>query len=362
MGAYRGMGSFLRAAISVDNTAADFVGLSATGESDDTLPTIADGFHFYPLWEQVSLPYRARQLQLDCLLAPYNTAPLLLPKGLRLVVIIHDLIFMEPLSRMPMAPSLYQNMGRAYRRLVVPRAAARAQHIIAVSEFSKREICSRLQVPSERITTIHNSISEDWYVDQPTSFNARGNYILCIGGEAPSKNLSRAIKAYAQAFTQSGNAKDFPSFWIGGISPAMQPRIYGEALIRGIANKIHFLRTMPFAELQSIYRAARLVFVPSLQEGFGRPLLEAMASGTPAVCSNATSLPEVGGEAPLYVNPLDTNNMAQGLLDMLGHPQQQERAIQSGLRQAEIYRGATTRGFARFWNELAATRQGGAIQ
>ena len=353
IGAYRGMGRFLRQAISVEGP--EFIGLCAKGESDSTLETHPGGFRFFPLWEQVSIPRRAGKLHLDCFLAPYNTAPLFLPPGLRLVVVIHDLIFMEPFSRIPASTSLYQNLGRVYRRFVVPRAAAKVDRIITVSEFSKREICSRLRVPTDRVVIIPCSIVESWYVDKPLPSSERGNYMLTVGGEAPSKNLSRAIESYSRAMAISGSRDDFPAFWVGGVSEAAQPQIAKEAQRRSVFDKVRLLPSLPLSELQSIYRKARLVFVPSLQEGFGIPLLEAMASGTPAVSSNATSLPEVGGAAPLYVNPLDPTNMAQGLLRMLNNPRLQTSAAESGLQQAKIFQDAPSVSFNAFWSEMAAS-------
>lgn len=354
LGASRGMGSVLRAAIASDE--AEFIGLCATGEHDESLRLHAAGFGFYPLWEQLSIPRRARELRLDCLLAPYNTAPLFLPRGVRLVMIVHDLIYLETFSRVPLSPSLYQNVGRLYRRAVVPRAVKNAERILTVSEFSKGEIVRRLGLDAERITVIPCSIPDSWYVTAPITLNARENYIFCVGGEAASKNLPRAIEAYAMALAAARNAAAFPALRIAGVSTAAQPRLAEVAQQHGVGWRVHFLPYLPLAELQAIYRTARLVFVPSLQEGFGIPLLEAMASGTPAVSSNATSLPEVGGTAPLYVDPLDASAMMRGLQEILSSPELQQASVEAGLRQAASFRGLARRAYARFWRELAAQR------
>jgi glycosyltransferase involved in cell wall biosynthesis len=355
LGAYRGMGSVLRDAI--DNQEAEFIGLCATGESDATLRLEPGGFRFYPLWEQLSLPRRVRQLRPDYFLAPYNTAPLFLPRGVRLIMIVYDLIYMEPISRLPLSPSLYQNVGRFYRRVVVPRAVAKAERILTISEYSKSGIVSRLGVDPARITIIPCSIPDSWYVTDPIPLDARENYIFCVGGETASKNLPRAIEAYARSLAAAPNAAAFPELRIAGVSAAAQPRLAEVAQQNGAGGRVHFLPYLPLAELQAIYRGARLVFVPSLQEGFGIPLLEAMASGTPAVSSNATSLPEVGGTAPRYVDPLSVSAMMRGLQEMLSSPALQQASAEAGLRQAASFRGLAQRSYARFWRELAAQRE-----
>lgn len=270
---------------------------------------------------------------------------------------MHDLIYMEPLSRLPASPSLYQNMGRLYRRAVVPHAIVRAERILTVSEFSKREISHRFGTSPDRITTIPCSIPDSWYVAAPIPLGARENYILCVGGEAASKNLVRAIYAYALALELGRAGACSPDLWIAGVSPVAQPSLDKIVSRAGVTGRVRFLPYLPLPELQAIYRAARLVFVPSLLEGFGIPLLEAMASGTPVVCSNSTSLPEVGGSAPFYVNPLDAKNIAQALVDALGNPQLQTVAIEAGIIQAAKFRGTARRAFIRFWSELSPSAQ-----
>jgi glycosyltransferase involved in cell wall biosynthesis len=263
---------------------------------------------------------------------------------------------MEPLSRVPLSPSLYQNMGRLYRRVIVPWAVKRAERILTVSKFSKGEMLNQLGVEPERVTVVPCSIAESWFAQAPLPIEARGNYILCVGGEAASKNLPRGIEAYTMALDAAPDAAAFPELRIAGVSAAAQPRLTEVARQQGIGERIRFLPYLSLVELQSIYRAARLVFVPSLQEGFGIPLLEAMASGTPTVSSNATSLPEVGGTAPRYVDPLDSSAMMHGLQEMLASAALQRTSMETGLAQAASFRGLAQRSYAQFWREMAARR------
>jgi len=351
LGAHRGMGAVLRAAIS--SKVADFYGFCANGEQDETLRLQARGMRFYPLWEQVSLPRQLRKYDLDIFLAPYNTSPLCLPKGMRSVVVIHDIIYMEPLSILALSPSVKQNLGRIYRRWNVPRAAAQADHIVTVSEYSKQLIVSRFGVESDKISVIHCSLDDSWMVERPAALADRGNYILSVSGEAPSKNLPAALNAYAAARSLARPDTVFPQLWIAGISGRCRANVVEKARQLGIADHIHLLPFIPTTRLQELYRQALFVFAPSLQEGFGIPVLEAMASGTPVVSSDATSLPEVGGEAPLYVNPRDVESMAEGLARMAADAGLRELCIHRGMTQRELFRQATLRGFDSFWEMLS---------
>lgn len=351
LGKYRGMGTLVRHAIS--NSSADFVGLCATGETDPELALLAKGFRSYPLWEQISIPRRLRELRLDFFLAPYNTAPLYLPKWTRLIMVIHDVIFMERRAELAYSSSLYQNAGRFYRRVIVPRVVARAEIILTVSEFSKQEIVSRLQVDPARVRVIPSSIPNSWYNDAPVPTRERGNYILCVGGEAPSKNVNRAFQAYA--LLRQSLADNAPELRIGGISTSARQPFADLASQLSISQYVTFLPYLSTDELQSMYRRAKLVLVPSLREGFGLPPLEAMASGTPVVSSNRTSLPEVGGDAPLYICPEDTNDIANGLAAVLSDPVRQMAMIDKGLRRAAEFYEITKRMYAQFWAELART-------
>lgn len=346
---YRGMGTLVRHAVA--NSAAEFIGLCATGESDTQLNVVGKGLRLFPLWEQISIPRRARELRLDYFLAPYNTAPLWLPLETPLIMIVHDLIFMEPFSRLSRSPSLRQNLGRLYRRLVVPLAIPKAEIILTVSEFTKSEIVSQLPIDPARVKVIPSSIPNSWYAKSPTPLHERSNYMLCIGGEAPSKNVRKAIESYALA--RQTLRRKCPDLWIGGINASARQPFADSARDAGIAQHVKFLPYLSCEELQSIYRQAMLVLIPSLREGFGLPLLEAMASGTPVVSSNLTSLPEVGGDAPLYTSPENIAEMATVIAQVVSDPELWTNMISRGISRAAEFYEITKRMYSQFWTELA---------
>ena len=353
LGQYRGMGRVLR--FSLGQYTQEFFGLCADGETDSELKLVPKGFHFHPLWEQLSLPRRIRELELDLFLAPFNTAPLSLPQSTRLVLVVHDLIFMEPLRRLPLSSSLYQNLGRLYRRLVVPRAIRRASVVITDSEFSKREIVSCFGTAPQFVRVIPVSILKSWFLPAALPLEERGNYILCIAGESPSKNLPRALLGYSRLCALLSH--EAPKLVIAGVSMAAQAGFRQIARAAGVEHRVQFASYLPFSDLQELYRQARLVLVPSLLEGFGIPVLEGMASGTPVVCSNATSLPEVAGDAAVFFDPLDPEQMAAGMAEVLEKPARQQDMIARGFLQAQRFHpqliGCL---WEDLWSELAAAK------
>ena len=195
MGQHSGMGRFTRALVAQREDS--LVAFCATGEEDCSLRTVAYGPRFYPVWEQYAIPKLARKFNLEFFLAPYNTGPLNLPGRTKLLLVIYDLIYLEPLTSLPLSKSVYQNVGRYYRRYVVPRAAQKAYRIVTTSEYSRQEITSRLGIEPARISVIPVALKADWYEDRPLEYYGE-RFILAVGGEAPSKNIRRGIQAFAK--------------------------------------------------------------------------------------------------------------------------------------------------------------------
>ena len=348
IGEYRGMGRFLRQLIA--GRERDFIGLCADGEQDRSLALIASGSRPYPLWEQISLPSVLRKQKVDVFLAPYNTAPLHLPANLKLVLVVHDLIFME---KLPLSRSLYQNSGRLYRKLVVPTAVRHADRLVTVSHFTARELVSQFGIRQERIRVIHNSISEVWFNEQSIVVPAE-RYVLMVAGEAPSKNLARAIRAFAQCRDLE---KDLGlRLKVVGVKSAFHHVFQNVAQECGAAGQIDFLGYIPDSELRSLYRNAALFVMPSLSEGFGIPVLEAMASGVPVAASGRTSLPEIGGDAALYFDPELIEQMANIMHEILSTPSLRDRMSESGRAQARKFHPSRIRlDIDAFWSELDTT-------
>ena len=349
LGSYRGMGRFLRQLIA--GREQDFLGFCATGERDASLNLIASGHKIYPLWEQISIPRLVRDNKIDTFIAPFNTAPLRLPPAVRLVVVVYDLIFMD---KLPLSHSLYQNAGRLYRRFVVPRAIQQASVVITVSEYTAAQLRSRLMLDASRIRVIPVSLGDEWFSERSVS-RADHRYVFAVAGEAPSKNLSRAIAAFAQCRRRTGNDLRMK---VAGVKPKFHAQFQEEARHLEVAEWVEFLSYIPESELRGFYQNAEVFMMPSLSEGFGIPVLEAMAAGLPVVVSSASSLPEVAGDAATYFDPLSVDDMASALSEVVCNPgQRREMSARSVLQARKFHRDVIDRKTAELWSELTAGKQ-----
>ena len=345
LGEYRGMGRYLRHLLhSLPESA---VGFSASGESDPTLALNARGFHFHPLWEQVSLPRRIDESGIRFFIAPYNTAPLRLPGSVKLVLVVHDLIYLRSRRELPLSRSTYQNVGRLYRRWIVPRAIRRADHILCVSQYTRQELLRRFNVAPHKITVIPNTIDASWYQLQ----SSPSDYILCVSGEAPNKNLEAALQGFAGYHRSTRDQRT--QLRIAGVKPAYHHEFRRLALELGIAGRVEFLKFVSDAELQSLYANARAFLFPSREEGFGVPVLEALAAGVPVVASKTSSIPEVSGSSALYFDPSAPHEISDQLRTLLSNPSLQRSLSQLGRRRAELFHpDAVDPIISQFWDRL----------
>ncbi len=281
----------------------------------------------FPYWEQWILPRLARDRGVDVLVCPYNTAPLRLHANIRLILVIYDLIFMD--KNMEASISRIQNVGRHYRRVVVPRVARRASHVITVSEFSKQRIVANLGIPESRITVIPAAIDEFWFQSVERKRSDRP-YVLTVSGEAPSKNLSRLIEAFAQTHRTRPEVR----LIVAGVKPAAHDHFQNLASMLGVDDDVTFVPFLSDEELRSLYQNAEIFVCASLTEGFGIPVLEAMASGVPLACSKTSSIPEVSGDAAWYFDPCDSDSISDTLTQLLTETDLARSRIQQGKSRA----------------------------
>lgn len=330
-----------------------FLGLATKGKNYAGHALTQGGIGGYRVWQQVSLPVLLQKWKADYFLAPYNTAPLLIPSQTKLILVLHDGITMGKYG----GTDVRGNVDHAYRRFLVNKAVVRAHVVLTVSEYSKQNIIAHF--PDAKVRVIPCSIASSWFdPDGRKSVQERGNYIFMVTASVPHKNTSGALRAYSRYVSSTG-ASTAARLRIVGLSNAKE-RFAREAAELRVGQLVDFEPYVTDAELQSLYRGARLVLVPSFMEGFGIPLLEAMASGTPAASSDAGSLPEVGGSAPIYFDPKDTEAMASVLSQVLGDTQLQQRMIEAGLQRAERFHpDAVQHEVEGFWKELASQLCGG---
>jgi alpha-1,3-rhamnosyl/mannosyltransferase len=243
----------------------------------DKLSTVArDG-----LWYPFAL---GRRRGADVLHCPTYRGPL--RSALPLVVTVHDLAVFRH-------PDAFNLWTRTYSPRVVPRVLAAARRIIAVSEFTRRELVELLRIRGEKIRVVPNGVDDEFTRDGPA---AEGEYVLAVGTLEPRKNLARLVEA--------ARSNDVELRVVGA-------RGWGGVEVGG--NGVRWLGEVGDAELARLYRGALCVAYPSLYEGFGIPVLEAMACGAPVVTSRGTAMEEVADGAAVLVDPNDSEEIAAGI-------------------------------------------------
>jgi glycosyltransferase involved in cell wall biosynthesis len=239
------------------------------------------------------------------------------------IVTVHDLSFERD-------PSVMGRRDRLVFAAVVPRAAQRAARVIAVSERTKRDLIELYRIPEVKIAVIPNGVDPLFTVDGP---RPAGGYALVVGGLQPRKDPEAAIEAVALL----GNGELRLVF--AGPDHGGRAEAERAAERSGLRDRVEFRGYVSQHELASLYRGAACLIFPSRYEGFGLPVLEAMASGTPVVATSAGALPEVAGDAAILVGERDPVALAGGIERALAD---RERLVRAGLQRARRYNWAET--------------------
>ncbi len=253
------------------------------------------------LWTQMQLPRIYQKLGSRLLFSPVPEAPL--NANCRYVVTVHDLIPLRfPRLSSPLTP---------YHRYYIPQVLAQAQHIICNSNATAGDMMDFFKIPASKITPI--PLAYDAQHFRPL-VPARDKtlpcpYFLYIGRHDPHKNLQRIIAAFAAL----PDCHDYELWLVGSNDRRYTPKLKAQTEHLGIIEQVKFLDYVPYSQLPVLLNRAIALVFPSLWEGFGLPVLEAMACGTPAIASNISSLPEVTGEAALLVNPYSTEEITAAM-------------------------------------------------
>jgi alpha-1,3-rhamnosyl/mannosyltransferase len=219
-------------------------------------------------------------------------------------------------------------------------AMERASHVIAISEATRRDVIEHLHIPAQRISVVYGA-ADDRFRPHPPDVVAPvlaryglygGDYILSIGTLEPRKNYVRLMEAYAALHARTDVPP--PPLVIAGGHGWLYEEILATPERLGLAEQIRFLGKVPAADLPLLLAGAGLFVYPSLYEGFGLPVLEALACGVPVVASHTTSIPEVLGDAGLYCDPLDPSSMTRALANLLNSPELAARLRQAGPARA----------------------------
>lgn len=227
----------------------------------------------------------------------------------------------------------YSKMHRVYYQQVISRLAKKAQKVITVSEFSKQQLVELLGIKSDLIRVIYNGVDPSFALNTEKHDIGRP-YLLYVGNRRKNKNLAAMLVGFAQAKIP----KDFIFLLTGNPNPEL---IVLLSKLR-ISNRVRFLGFVEEAELPKLYRGAYATMFVSLMEGFGLPVIESMASGTPVLTSNESSLPEIAGDAALCVSPYDVEAITDGINRLVSEKELYNNFVEKGLRRARDFSWQTT--------------------
>lgn len=293
----------------------------------------------YSLGEILSLPLKALSAHLDLLHWPhYVSSPL---KLCRHVVSIHDL------NHLLFPQFLPSRRAFLYARAMLRLSAKLADRIITATSFTKQEIVEYLGVGEEKVAVIHNGVSELFRPLPPADvlpvverdFQLQPPFLLYVGSLRQHKNVGRLLEAFSIIRAKSQLAHTLA---LAGDHPVQGPILRQKAEDLGLENAVRFLGLVDHKKLPALYSSADLFVFPSLYEGFGLPVLEAMASGTPVCASNIPAIREVAADCAEYFDPHSPTDIASAIANLLLDSSRSQSLAQHALKRARSFSWLTT--------------------
>jgi glycosyltransferase involved in cell wall biosynthesis len=286
-------------------------------------------------WEQLTLPSLLRQRHIDVFHSPANVLPEMLPRYCAGVVTLHDLAFLR-------FPNVLTRSKRMYHRTFTLRSLRHATRIIADSDSTKRDAVELVNIPAKRIQTVHPCIDAGFssviHEEEKDAFRQKqglaDGFILYLGTLEPRKNITTILEAYAQLRKTRAIQEKLV---LAGGKGWFYDSIFEKVQQLGLESEVMFPGFVADAEQALWYSAASAFIYPSLYEGFGLPVAEALACGTPVVTSNVSSLPEAGADIALCVDPYDVEAMADALYKALVDLNYREQCRSRALSVAQLF-------------------------
>jgi len=306
---------------------------------------------WYSWQEQLLMPFVIWRERLDLIHYPHFNVPILTP--CKFVVTIHDLILTNfpTLRATTLSPLVYYFKNFAYR-LVIISAIKRARKVITVSQFTKDDLTQKFKIKADKIAVTYEGVfnlargngvletAELNSVEVLKKYNIfNNNFLLYVGNAYPHKNLELLIRVFQRLLLQKQDLK----LVLVGKEDYFYKKIHNYANTLGLwkengaESSVVFTGYVPDNQLAILYQQAKAYVFPSLYEGFGLPPLEAMAMSCPVASSNRASLPEILGEAALYFNPENENDVIEKILDILNNEVLRDHLIARGINQVKKY-------------------------
>ncbi|MEM8532607.1 MAG: glycosyltransferase family 1 protein [Chloroflexota bacterium] len=290
---------------------------------------------FPRLWTHARLSAEVLAQPPDVLFIPAHVLPLGAPlrRNMHTVVTVHDLGYMH-------FPSSHTRAQRLYLRLSTLWSARVATQIIAISNATCHDLIRFTGISSDKVTTIHHGVSAQFHATEDVATTAvrqkygiDGDYFLYLGTIQPRKNILRLIDAFASIKAGIRPLRLVIAGKPGWLTQSIEQR----ATERGVADRVHFIGYVADADRTPLLRGAIGFVFPSLYEGFGMPILEAMQCGTPVITSTTSALPEVAGDAAILVNPGYTNAIAAAMIQLASNTQLREDLRRRGFARVRHF-------------------------
>lgn len=278
------------------------------------------------LWEQVVLPVRARG---TLLWSPSATGPLAIKHQ---VITLHDVAFID-------VPEFFSGAFAAFYEALMPKLVRRVAGVVTVSEFSRQRIAATLGIDETRITVIPNGVSDHFRPYTPDDVAATRaalglpeRYLLLQATADKRKNLERTLRAWAQA--QDRLPKDVTLVVSGNLGRA---HVFGDLLSLPDVPRTKMIGYVDEAHMGPLMAGAQAFLFPSLYEGFGLPIVEAMCCGTPVLTAAATATQEIAGDAALLVDPASQDAIADGMIEIARNEDLRKKLSAKGMKHAQRF-------------------------
>jgi glycosyltransferase involved in cell wall biosynthesis len=307
-------------------------------------------------WEQLVLPWSLLHDDADLIHSPAYSTPILSP--VPAVVTVHDMSFFRMPETLPDSKGRYL---RAATRVAIRLAAA----VIAVSEFTKSELVEVLGIDPGRVFVVPNGVSQEFRPagsDDVDAFVGSADlprpYILSVGTIEPRKNLGTLLTAYSELI---GRVPDAPALVVAGAPGWGRSDLGAPIEALGLQDRVHVVGHVPSEQLPLLYSGADLFVFPSRYEGFGLPVVEAMACGTPVVASRASSISEVAGDAAALVEPDDVPGWVVEMQSLLASRERAlDATVRGAIRASEFTWHRAAQRTLEVYRHVIRTRQGSA--
>ncbi|HTQ80847.1 MAG TPA: glycosyltransferase family 1 protein [Thermoanaerobaculia bacterium] len=312
----------------------------------EALPELPDNFQVavesspvYSLRELLALSWQLYRLNLDL----YHSTHYVLPAFVRsrVVVTIHDIIHLLYPEFLPSRLAFF------YAQRMIRHGLARGDRVIAVSQNTKADLMEYFDVDGKKIQVIYNGVEDRFREPLPEEeierrlapYGIARPYLLFVGNPKPHKNLDNVVQAYARARRMA--QFDAPLLCVGG-PPGGSDKVRQRAEFLGLADRVLQVGQVPEEVLPAVYQGAELFLYPTLYEGFGLPVIEAMASRTAVITSNTSALKEIAEGYAHLVDPLDVDGMAKAIARCMSDPEHRANLAKLGTRRAEDFRWERT--------------------